>query len=162
MEQPLNQTAQEETAQDQSAQDTRMPDTHHGEGGSTRLPAWPEQHAARMQCIQKYQVHALHKDDYLEANLGSVNAGLIRMAINLEEALERSMTADPLTVERLQRLLPIIEVQLRVTRQIDRYAHLEQQIAQARKAKESLERPAMRGVARSLSEEPSLSEDLNS
>ena len=106
-----------------------------------------------MDRIQDYQAHALHKDDHLEANLGSLNAGLMRIGITVEEALERSMAAETLTGEGLQRLLPIIEVYLRLTRQIDRFAHLEQQIVEARRPKASLERPGQRGGASFLSED---------
>lgn len=139
--------------QNQIAQNRDTQPSNQGQIGELRERTLTELPEARMERITAYQASALNKDHDLEANLGSIAAGLMRIAVRVDEALERSMTAGTVTVERLQRLLPAIEVHLRVTRQIDRFAHLEQQIAQSRQSKKQPSLPGKPSGASAVSEE---------
>jgi hypothetical protein len=90
MKKPPRQMPHDLTAQDQTGPDMDMPDTLHGDSGSTPSP---EQREARMDRIQDYQAHALHKDDHLEANLGSLNAGLMRIGITVSRRWHDSLSS---------------------------------------------------------------------
>jgi len=116
--------------------ETQTAESRPEDGGSTPLPASTEEHTARMSRVLDLMASALSKDDHLRANLGSMNAGLMRLGIHFEEGLEGSMTASPLTVERLQKILPAVETHLRLLRQIDRFAHLEQQLTRSQRPQE--------------------------
>ena len=65
----------------------------------------------------------------------SINSGLMRVALCLEETIEQAMGTGPPNLERLQRVLPAIDTHLRVTRQVDRFAQIELRAAEARKPK---------------------------
>lgn len=92
-------------------------------------------HDARLSRVLDYQVSSLAKHDPLEANLGSINSGLMRVALWLDETIEEAMESGPPNVERLARILPAIDTHLRVTRQVDRFAQIELRAADARKPK---------------------------
>lgn len=94
-------------------------------------------HDARLSRVLDYQASSLQKDDPLEANLGSINSGLMRVALWLDESIEQAMESGPPNVERLSRVLPAIDTHLRVTRQVDRFANIELRAAEARKPKSS-------------------------
>ena len=94
-----------------------------------------DRHDARLRRVHEYLASSLAKEDALEANLGSINSGLMRMALGLDEAIEAFMESGPRTVDRLQRMLPALETHLRVTRQVDRFAQLEVRSHQARQPK---------------------------
>ncbi len=102
------------------------------EAGSVPLGSY---HSARLSRVLDYQIKSLEKDDPLEANLGSINSGLIRMALWLDETIEQAMESGPPNVERLSKVLPAIDTHLRVTRQVDRFANIELRAAEARKPK---------------------------
>jgi hypothetical protein len=99
---------------------------------------------ARMIRVQEYLADSLVKGDHLEANLGSINGGLMRICVSLDEVVHRGMSVSTVTVERIQRLLPAIETYLRLTRQIDRFAQLELRTAAARRPRADPARPAPR------------------
>jgi hypothetical protein len=78
----------------------------------------------RMQLAADYQGRALQTEDALLANLGSINGGLMRIAVCLDESIARMLERGGLAVEQLQTILPAVDIHLRVTRQIDRFAQL--------------------------------------
>ena len=90
-------------------------------------------HEVRVRRVLDYQANSLGKEDALEANLGSINSGLMRVALWLDETIEQAIESGPRTVERLQGLLPAIDTHLRVTRQIDRFAQTELRAAESRR-----------------------------
>lgn len=92
-------------------------------------------HDARLSRVLDYQASSLEKDDPLAANLGSINSGLMRIALWIDQTIEQTMESGPPSVERLNQLLPAIETQLRLTRQVDRFAHIELRANEARKPK---------------------------
>ncbi len=91
-----------------------------------------------------YQTKSLEKTDALEANLGSINSGLMRIAVSLDETIEQAIESGPRTLERVQRILPAIETHLRVARQIDRFAQIDVRAAESRKRKPNDDNAAMR------------------
>ena len=114
-------------------------------------------HDARLSRVLDYQASSLQKDDPLEANLGSINSGLMRVALWLDETIEQAMESGPPNVERLSRILPAIDTHLRVTRQVDRFAQIELRAVEARKPKPTddvraalcLDAPSSTGIDRS-------------
>lgn len=114
-------------------------------------------HDARLSRVLDYQASSLEKDDPLEANLGSINSGLMRVALWLDETIEQAMESGPPNVERLSRILPAIDTHLRVTRQVDRFAQIELRAVEARKPKPTddnratlrLDAPSSAGIGQS-------------
>lgn len=92
-------------------------------------------HDARWKRVLDYQARSLEKDDPLEATLGSVNSGLMRTALWLDEATEKVMDSGPPDVERLAQIAPAIDTYLRVARQVDRFANIELRAAESRQPK---------------------------
>ena len=90
-----------------------------------------DRHDARLSRVLDYQASSLEKEDALEANLGSLNSGLMRVALWLDETIEQAMDSGPPNIDRLQRILPAIDTHLRVTRQVDRFAQIELRAAEA-------------------------------
>jgi hypothetical protein len=90
---------------------------------------------ARLSCVMDYQANSLEKTDALEANLGSINSGLMRIGVSLDETIQQALESSPRTLESVQRLLPAIETHLRLTRQVDRFAQIEVRAAESRKPK---------------------------
>jgi hypothetical protein len=93
-----------------------------------------ERHAERLSRVLDYQAQSLAKEDALEANLGSINSGLMRVVLWLDQIIEEAIEIGPLSVEYLQTVLPAIDTHLRVTRQVDRFAQIEQRAAAARQS----------------------------
>lgn len=92
-------------------------------------------HEARLGRLHDYLAKSLKKKDALEANLGSINSGLMRVAVWLDETIEQAIESGPPSIERIESLLPAIDTQLRVARQVDRFAQIEIRAAEARKPK---------------------------
>ncbi len=95
----------------------------------------PKQLRTRLKRVQDYQSQALAKTNALEANLGSVNSGLMGISLQLDHAIRKTLDASPDMIERVQKLLPTIETHLKVARQIDRFTQLELQMSASRKKK---------------------------
>lgn len=85
---------------------------------------------ARRQRVDDYQLQSLELKNPLAANLGSMSGSLMRTSLWMEEAISDAMTMQLPTVEGLQRLLPAIETQLKLTRQVDRLAQLSIRISE--------------------------------
>ncbi len=81
---------------------------------------------ARLKRVNDYAHASLEKPDPLHSNIGSINSGLMRIAISMDEAIQLSINYGPRSIERLQKVIPAIETHLRVTRQVDRFAQFEQ------------------------------------
>ena len=93
-----------------------------------------DRHAARMSRVLDYQADSLEKENALEANLGSINSGLMQIALQLDETIKRTIDSGPGTVEGLHAVMPAIDTHLRVTRQVDRFAQIELRAAELRKS----------------------------
>lgn len=57
---------------------------------------------ARLSCVMDYQAKSLEKTDALEANLGSINSGLMRIDVSLDETIEQALESGPRTLESVQ------------------------------------------------------------
>jgi hypothetical protein len=79
----------------------------------------------RLDSIATYLAASLAKRNPLLATVGSVNSGLMSINLFLEESLLQALAAASSSIEQLQKLQPAIDMYLRVTRQIDRFAQLE-------------------------------------
>lgn len=93
-----------------------------------------ENYRLRFQRVLDYQGQALANVSPLESNLGSINCGLLRMALRLEETIEATMVRTPVSAERMERVYKAIDTHLRVARQIDRFAQVELRAADRSKA----------------------------
>ncbi len=96
-------------------------------------------HELRLRRIREYLHESLCKDDSLESNVGAINSGLLRMAQWIEEVLEDAMSDGSQNLDRLKRLMPAIEAQLKIARQVDRFAQIELRAVEARKPMPSTE-----------------------
>ena len=115
---------------------------------------------ARLSRVIDYQAISLKKNDALEANLGSINSGLMRIAVSLDETIEQAIESAPRTLDRAQRILPAIETHLRVARQIDRFAQIEVRAAESRKRRPSDDDATTRRLE--LASDQSSSDDVDS
>ena len=88
-------------------------------------PAPSENDQLRMQRILEYAAQALANTNVLESNLASINSGLLKMALWLEQTIEEATASMPLTPERVQRVYQAIDTHLRIARQVDRFAQIE-------------------------------------
>jgi hypothetical protein len=86
---------------------------------------------ARLSRMLDHLASSLEKEPPLEASLGAFNAGLMRMALRLEELIVAAMESGPLDMERFQEIKPAIETHLRLLRQMDRFANIELRAAEA-------------------------------
>jgi len=94
-------------------------------------PATPplESETLRKQRIDDFQRNALADPDALQANLGAINGGLMRLSYRMEAAIEASLAQIRDPAERFERLGPAIDTFLKVARQIDRYAQLDRRLS---------------------------------
>ena len=67
----------------------------------------PKQLRTRLKRVQDYQSQALAKTDALEANLGSVNSGLMGISLQLDHAIRKALEEGPLTIPELAEKLNI-------------------------------------------------------
>ncbi len=93
---------------------------------------------ARLKVANDYLSKSLEKQDPLEANLGSVNSGLIRVAVQLDETLRKAIESGPRTLEFMHQLEPSIELVLKLARQIGRFADVELRASKESKNTERL------------------------
>jgi hypothetical protein len=112
----------------QSADDLLNEALDHAKASAARSGG----HEARLERLEEYELAGATKADPLEALLTFVNADLLNIAYRLGDALKESLSAAPLKAEGVQLVAPTLNDLLRVTRQIDRFAHLETRITNAR------------------------------
>ena len=79
----------------------------------------------RQRRVEEYHAGVLAKSDPLQAVLGSINAGLMQIGIQLDQQIRENLIAGPATLERIMRHAAAIELHLKLARQIDRFAQLE-------------------------------------
>jgi hypothetical protein len=97
----------------------------------------PSTGALRKQRIEDFQNDALAASDPLQANLGAINGALMRMSYHMETALEAALITITDPVDRFARLGPAIDAYLKVTRQIDRFAQLDNRLSSPQDASAS-------------------------
>jgi hypothetical protein len=112
-------------------------------------PAPGESGDRRLERVRDYLHESLAKADALAANLGAATSDLMLYSYRLHEAIAAEMAEAPLSLEQLEHLRPAVDAYLRITRQIDRFAHLDLRLSaaqkEAAKGKEKLEAVAGQG-----------------
>lgn len=94
----------------------------------------------RFQRLREYHANALSHPDPLLASLGSINASLMLEAMAISEAIATSIGATAPDLDHVMNHLDPLELHVKITRQIDRLAHLEFD-ARRREAEEDDELP---------------------
>ena len=79
----------------------------------------------RRRRAEEYHGRVLSEPDPLKATLGSINAEMMQMCIALDEAIHQRLFAGPPTLERIMRHAAAMELQLKLSRQVERFAQLE-------------------------------------
>jgi hypothetical protein len=87
-------------------------------------PACREEDEPRLRRIADYESVALTKEDPFEAVMEAASAGLMRIEMRLQKAIERAMKSAPVTPERIRTLRPSFDVHLKYARQIDRFGQI--------------------------------------
>jgi hypothetical protein len=78
----------------------------------------------REQRIADYMEDSLAKHDPLEANLGIVNADLMKIAHQFQRVLDDAMQQAPETLSEMIEFMPGIDGYLRIVKQVDRFSQL--------------------------------------
>ena len=102
------------------------PSEMHAAQGGIQVSA---QQKVRLKRVLDYQEDILKRKNHIEAVLGTVNAGLMNIAIHMDEVIELTLSTNPKTIDNVQKLLPAMQVYLQTTRQIDRLAQVELRVA---------------------------------
>lgn len=111
---------------DENQTTTMDPSEMHTAQGGIQVSARQED---RLKRVLDYQEDVLKRKNHLEAVLGTVNAGLMNIAIHLDEVIELSLSTNAKTIDNVQKLLPAMQVYLQTTRQIDRLAQVDLRVA---------------------------------
>jgi hypothetical protein len=85
----------------------------------------------RLNRVGDYQEKALQIKDPLRSNIALLNGSLLMTAFRYDETITAALERGPLSPKGLQRIGPAIEVQLKLARQIDRFANFEQRMSKA-------------------------------
>jgi hypothetical protein len=86
-------------------------------------------HDPRYQRIVDYLNTALAIEDPLAANVAATNSDLMLMAYRLKQAIATAMEMTPAALEEFEKLMPAVDSFLRITRQVERFAKLNLQLA---------------------------------
>ncbi len=90
--------------------------------------------AERMARVSDWEEEALARPDAMAAVLATTCATLARHNFWVGDAIDREMASGPADVDRLRRVQPAIDDELRLTRQIERFAQLEVRDREARRS----------------------------
>lgn len=86
----------------------------------------------RQKLIAEYEATAPTKSDALQRNLTLVTADLLGFASVLAMAIKESLPEGAITLKDLQRVQPVMNEYLRLTRQVDRNAQFEVRLEMAK------------------------------
>jgi len=100
-------------------------------------PLCPEDDGPRLRRIADYELVALAREDPCEAVMETLIAGMLKIELGLQQAIERAMNVTPVTPERIGALAPSFDWHLKYARQIDRYGQLIRRLATPGKMKET-------------------------
>lgn len=78
----------------------------------------------RVQRVLDYAQVALHMDDPLQANIGSLNADLMMFAHHMQRMIKPALEKLPANPGALANVVPVVESHTRVTRQVERLTTL--------------------------------------
>lgn len=88
-------------------------------------PKEPTLEEVRFARVDEYQQKALKVSNPLRAILGSVNSDLCKVGFHVAHTVIEAAKQIDRSTDRLHQLTPNIDVQLRVARQVERFAQLE-------------------------------------
>lgn len=107
----------------------------------------------RQQRIEDYLRTALAMEDPLAANVGAVNSDLMLFGYSLQRAITKALETAPAALDEFGKLMPAIDSYMRISRQVERFAKLNQQLGAAEKARRLAKQTCTRDQIDSESEE---------
>jgi len=113
----------------------------------------PDEKDERQRRIKDYLRSALAMEDSLAANVGAVNSDLMLFGYCLQRAITKAMETAPAALDEFGKLMPAIDSYMRISRQVERFAKLSQQLAAAEKARRLATQTCTRDQIESESEE---------
>ena len=99
-------------------------------GGTHELQGKDERHER----IMEYLRSSLAMKDPLAANVGAVNSDLMLFGYSLRRAISKALDMTPDVLDQLGKLMPAMEAYMRISKQVERFTKLNQQLARAEKA----------------------------
>ena len=134
----------------QNVETEQTAEVTHVEGGvaSGRDPCENDE---RHQRIGEYLRAALALEDPLAANVGAINADLMMFAHSLQRAIASALETKRL--DEFGKLMPAIDSHMRISRQVERLAKLNQQLVNAERTRQAALNPSHSGGAAAASEE---------
>ena len=96
----------------------------------------PQTKDERHERIKDYLRSALAMKDPLAANVGAVNSDLMLFGYSLQRAITKALDLAPAALDEFGKLMPAIDSYMRISRQVERFAKLNQQLAGAEKARQ--------------------------
>ena len=109
---------------------------NEGEQGSG-TPEYQEEDEPRLRRIADYESVALAKENPFESVMEATSAGLMKIELRLQKAIEQAMKIAPMTPERIRTLAPSLDLHLKYARQIDRYGQVVRRLAASGETAES-------------------------
>ncbi len=94
---------------------------------------------ARRQCVNRYLAQSLAKKDRSRAALAVINADLMAVALPIADVFARGLANPALTIDGVQKMLPVLDTYHNLTRMIERFGQLDARIAAAHKNGKRLE-----------------------
>jgi hypothetical protein len=113
----------------------------------------PDEKDERQRRIEDYLRTALAMEDPLAANVGAVNSDLMLFGYSLQQAITKALETAPTALDEFGKLMPAIDSYMRISRQVERFAKLNQQLAAAVKARRLAKQTCTRDQINSESEE---------
>lgn len=113
----------------------------------------PDRKDERHERIKDYLRTALAMEDPLAANVGAVNSDLMLFGHRLQQAITKALEMTPTALDEFGRLMPAIDSYMRISRQVERFAKLNQQLAAAEKARQLAKQTCISDEADAESEE---------
>jgi hypothetical protein len=96
----------------------------------------PQTKDERHERIKDYLRSALAMKDPLAANVGAVNSDLMLFGYSLQRAITKALDMTPAALDEFGKLMPAIDSYMRISRQVERFAKLNQQLANAEKVRQ--------------------------
>lgn len=96
----------------------------------------PQAKDERHERIMDYLRSSLAMEDPLAANVGAVNSDLMLFGYSLQRAITKALDLAPAALDEFGKLMPAIDSYMRISRQVERFAKLNQQLAGAEKARQ--------------------------
>ena len=87
----------------------------------------------RQRRLNELLLKSLDDPDPLQANIGAASSDLMAMALRLKRLIDKDLSDDPNQSGRLKKILPALEIYLKVNRQVDRYVQLDRRLRPGQK-----------------------------